>query len=105
MATVPFDTLEFSQRLREGGFSAEQAETMAVALKTSAMTEFASKRDAADLEHRTDDQFTALRRDIADLKADTDSKLRDLENRLVIKLGAMVAGVAALLFAALKLSA
>ena len=34
MATVPFDTLDFSRRLREGGFSAQQAETMADALKT-----------------------------------------------------------------------
>ena len=33
MATAPFDTLDFSRRLREGDFSAQQAETMADALK------------------------------------------------------------------------
>ena len=74
MATVPFDTLDFSRRLREGGFSAEQAETMADALKSSAMTELATKTD-----------------------------LRDLEHRMTVKLGAMMAAIAGLLFAALKL--
>jgi len=74
MATVPFDTLDFSRRLREGGFSPQQAETMADALKTSAMTELATKTD-----------------------------LRDLEHRMTVKLGAMMAAIAGLLFAALKL--
>ena len=103
MATVPFDTLDFTRKLKAGGFSVEQAETMADALKTGPMNEAAGKRDIADLEHRTDDQFGALRRDIAELRTEFDAKLRDQENRLVIKLGAMIAGAFALLFAALKL--
>jgi len=73
MATVPFDTLDFTRRLRDGGFSAQQAETMADALKTSAMTELATKTD-----------------------------LRELEHRMTVKLGAMMAAIAGLLFAALK---
>jgi len=81
MATIPFDTLDFTRQFKAGGFTAEQAATMADALKTSAMAELATKRDIADLE----------------------LKLRDLENRLVIKLGAMIAGAFALMFAALKL--
>jgi len=86
MATIPFDTLDFTRQLKAGGFSAEQAETMADALKSSAMAELATKRD------------------IGELRTDFDSKLRDLENRVVIKLGAMMAAGAALLFAALKLT-
>ena len=80
------------------------------------MGEVAGKRDLGELEHQTDDKFAALRRDIAELKTELkrdiaelrtefDAKLRDVENRLVIKLGAMMAALLALMFAALKLSA
>jgi hypothetical protein len=105
MASVPFDTLDFTRRLKAGGFSAEQAEAMADALAAVPMANAAGKRDLAELELRTDNQFVAVRRDIADLDAKVDARLRDLENRLVIKLGAMMAGVAALLFAALSVTA
>lgn len=81
MATIPFDTLDFTRQLKAGGFTAEQAETMADALKTGAMTELATKRDIQDVR----------------------TELREIENRLVIKLGAMIAASFALLFAALKL--
>ena len=56
MATVPFDTLDFTRRLKAGGFSTEQAETMADAAKGSAIAELATKQDLRteirELEHR-----------------------------------------------------
>ena len=78
MVAVPFDTLDFIRRLKAGGFTPEQAETMADALKGSAMTELATKQ--------------VLR-----------TEIRELEHRMTARLGAMMAAVAGLLFAALKL--
>ena len=77
MAAVPFDTLNFTRRLKAGGFTPEQAETKADALKGSAMAELATKQD--------------LR-----------TEIRELEHRMTIRLGAMMAAIAGLLFAALK---
>jgi hypothetical protein len=116
MATLPVDTLDITRKLKAGGFSVEQAETMTDALKSGAMSGFATGSDVAKLRDETNGEFGLLRRDIAemraelkrdigDLKTDGDAKMRDVENRIVIKLGALVAAVAALLFAALKMSA
>ncbi len=62
MATITFDTHKFIRRLRESGIPEEQAEAIAEAFSTAHMeTEVATKPD-----------------------------LRELEYRLVIKLGAMI---------------
>jgi len=62
MATITFDTHKFIRRLREAGMSEEQAEAIAAA--------FAAAHAGAEVATKYD--------------------LRELEYRLVIKLGAMV---------------
>lgn len=65
MSTVTFDKLAYTQALRSGGFTAEQAETSAHALDTALRDSVATKSDIAtlrsevqavkvDLEHRID---------------------------------------------------
>lgn len=79
MATVPFDTLDFTRRLREGGFSAQQAETMADALRAIG--------------------WGSAGRGLTG----RDDMLRLFERRVVGKVGAMLVVGSVLFFAAMKL--
>ena len=67
MAAIPFDTLALARKLEQAGFPAGQAQDTAAAL--------ADVMGAAQL----------VTQDFLELK------LRDLEQRLIIKLGAMIA--------------
>lgn len=83
MATATIvNTLDFTRKLKAAGIPAEHAEAIADALNDVAMSEVATRADIA-----------AVRSD-----------LREMESRLVVKLGGVVAALIALLFAALKLS-
>ena len=115
MAAARFNTLNFTRRLRAAGVPEAQAEAFADALSEDAIGELASKSDVEgarrDLNTKIDDvhremkaELTGLRRDLVEQGKDLRAEMRDLENRLVIKLGAMMAAIAALLFAGLKLS-
>jgi len=70
MATITFDTHKFVRKLRTAGLEEEQAEAFADA--------FSDAQGEADL---------ATKRDIDDVRRD----MRELEQRLIIKLGALVA--------------
>jgi hypothetical protein len=70
MATITFDTHKFVRRLKESGFTEEQAEGVADAFKEAqGEAELATKRDIDDLRH----------------------DMKELEYRIVIKLGALMA--------------
>jgi hypothetical protein len=50
MTTVAFDTLKFSKRLKEAGFTESQAEALAEAIKdASGEAELATKADVAEV--------------------------------------------------------
>ncbi len=74
MATITFDTLKFVRKLRESGFEEKQAEGIADAFKeASSEADFATKRDIERLE----------------------GLMREIEQRMTIKLGGMLmAGIA-----------
>lgn len=76
MGSVSFDTHRFVRRLRESGFSEPQAEAISMA--------FAEAQVEAELATRTD--------------------LRDLEYRLVIKLGGMLIASVAVFATLVRLS-
>ena len=78
MATLTFDTLKFVKKLRESGFDEAQAEALS--------------------EPRKEAQQSSIE-DLATKKAD----LRELELRLTIKLGAMLATSIAIIAALVKL--
>ena len=70
MATITFDTHKFVRTLKEAGLPEGQAEAISEAFKEA--------QGEADL---------ATRRDIEDVRRD----MREMEQRLIIKLGALVA--------------
>jgi hypothetical protein len=86
MSAVAFDTLKFATRLKEAGFTPEQAEAQAKAL--SEVMEDARGE-------------LATRGDIAALRAEFKSDLVQLEQRMVIKLGSMLV-VAVAVFAGIS---
>ena len=82
---MTFDTLRFSQRLQQSGVSREQAEVHAELARDMLLAEVATKVD-----------LTVLRRKL-------ESKLELLEQRMTIKLGAMLVAVVGIIVAAQKL--
>ena len=63
MTAIAFDTLKFAKRLKEGGFTDQQAEALAQAEAEFIEQNLTTKRDVKELEMR-------LKRDIEELRAD-----------------------------------
>jgi hypothetical protein len=82
--SAPFDTLQLARGFEAAGFPLDQASKMAEAVAQATVS--------ADL---------ATKADVAALAATTKTDLRDLEQRLTIRLSAAMVVVAGLLFGAL----
>ncbi|TAN52942.1 MAG: DUF1640 domain-containing protein [Methylococcaceae bacterium] len=79
MATIAFDTLRFSRRLKDAGVLPAQAEAEAEALAEVLevnLKDLATKED--------------LKREIDLLRRDMDARFIQLEQRMVIKLGGLM---------------
>ena len=76
MATITFDTLKFANTLKDAGVPPAQAEAEAVALSEVLEVNLKELVTKDDLKHEVE----LLRRD-----------MRDMEQRLIIKLGALMA--------------
>ena len=85
MTTITFDSLGYAKQLEAAGFTREQAEVQTQAIREVIEEQLATKRDLKDLE-------TSL-----------EGKLRDLEYRLTIRLGAMIAAAVATVATLVKL--
>ena len=85
MTTITFDSLNYAKKLEAAGFTREQAEVQTQAIREVIEEQLATKRDLKDLE-------TSL-----------EGKLRDLEYRLTIRLGAMIAATVATVATLVKL--
>lgn len=85
MTTITFDSLSYAKKLEAAGFTREQAEVQTQAIREVIEEQLATKRDLKDLE-------TSL-----------EGKLRDLEYRLTIRLGAMIAAAVATVATLVKL--
>lgn len=84
MSTIAFDTLKFAKRLKEAGFTESQAEALASAEAELIEASLATKRDLKELEVK-------LSRDIEALRANLQRDLKDMEYRLTIRLGGLIA--------------
>ena len=71
MTTISFDTLAYAKKLIAAGFTQQQAEVQAAALKEII------------------DERLATKQDIRDLKRD----MKEMESRLIIRLGALMAAM------------
>jgi hypothetical protein len=87
MSAVAFDTLKYAKRLKEAGFTEQQAEALASAQVDLIEANLATKADILGVKR----DIEALRRDIEVLRADVQRDLKDLEYRLTIRLGGLIA--------------
>jgi len=80
MASVTFDTLKFVKKLEESGIPDKQAEAIADAFKDAqGEAELATKADLQDVKN----EIELLRRDM-------DARFIQMEQRMTIKLGALM---------------
>jgi hypothetical protein len=92
----PFDTLAYTRRLREGGFTEEQAEAQAEALAAAMTDTLATKQDLRELELRIDARLAQIDARFMQTESHFDARLADLERRITLRLGGiMVAGIGA----------
>ncbi len=115
MSAIAFDTLKFAKRLKEAGFTEQQAEALADAEAELIEQTLATKRDSADLKRDIKELEVTLRNDLKQLevtlrneikqldvkieqiRSDLARDLKGLEYRMTIKLGTMmVVAVAAM---------
>ncbi|TAL43767.1 MAG: DUF1640 domain-containing protein [Methylovulum sp.] len=81
MATITFDTHKFVRTLKDAGVPESQAEAFSEAFKEAqGEAELATQHDIND-----------VRRDINDLHRDMEARFIQAEQRLVIKLGTLMA--------------
>lgn len=119
MGAVAFDTLKFAKRLKEAGFSEQQAEALAEAEAELFEAHLATKQDIAELKReiaevrreveavrtelkrdfeelrdKVEREIAALRdkveRDVQGLEGKFERDLKDLEYRMIIKLGSLM---------------
>ena len=87
MATITFDTLKFANTLKDAGVPPAQAEAEAVALSEALEVNIKELVTKDDL-HR---EIESLRREMMTGFAQVDSRFIQLEQRLIIKLGGLIA--------------
>lgn len=80
MSAVAFDTLKYAKRLKEAGFTEQQAEALASAQVDLIEANLATKSDISE-----------LTRAMEALRTELHQGLKDLEYRLTIRLGGMMA--------------
>lgn len=80
MSAVAFDTLKYAKRLKEAGFTEQQAEALASAQVDLIEANLATKADISE-----------LTRAIEALRTEFHQNLKDLGYRLTIRLGGMIA--------------
>ncbi|HUJ77001.1 MAG TPA: hypothetical protein VL359_19200 [bacterium] len=93
---IAFDTHAYVKKLVAAGMPEAQAEVQAEALGDLALTHLATKQDLSDLEQRMDTRFK-------EAALQTDARLKELELRLTLRLGAMPAAAVAIVVALIKL--
>lgn len=91
-----FDSLGFAQALRKVAFSPEQAETFASLVRDHVVGNTVRKDDLMEAESRLNDKIDRVQERIT-------SELKQLEQRMTIRLGTMIAGAVAIIVAVQKL--
>ena len=99
MATVAFDTLRFTKRMKDAGVPERQAEAEAEALAeifAVNLKDLASRDDLKALEERLSTKIAATEERLSD-------KITMLEQRMIIKLGGMMVAAVAIVATLVKL--
>jgi len=99
MAAITFDTLKYANRLKAAGVPDRQAEAEAEVLAEALEVNLKELVTKEDLLATQKD----LHRDIDDLSRDIDARFVQMEQRLTIKLGALMAFSIGIVAALVKL--
>ena len=92
MATLAFDTLAYSKKLKAAGVPEQQAEVQAEAFAEIIEERLAAKQD-----------IVSVQRDIKELEVSLKRDMKELEMRLTIRLGIIMAASIAVVAALVKL--
>jgi hypothetical protein len=93
MATIAFDILKYSKRLKDAGVPDKQAEVEAEALAEVLevrLKDLATKEDLKALEDRLGNKISVLDNKITVLEERLGDKIALLEQRMTIKLGGLM---------------
>ena len=102
MATFTFDTHRAIQNLKEAGVAEAQAEAV-VALVSSVFAEnVATKADIQRLEQKLEYEVRSIRSDMQSMEERAKADNRAMEQRIILKLVAILIPCFGLLFAALR---
>ena len=92
-----FDTLTYAKKLQEAGFTEQQAEAQAEALRAVVEENLATKLDLKEMEGRLLHEIELVRRDIKEMDAAVRHDMKEMEMRTTLRLGGLVvAGVTVL---------
>ena len=105
---VAFDTLKAATRLREeAGFDERQARVLVATFAEGIGESLATKEDLGNTETalRTDmaNAEAALRKDLENTATTLQGQMRELEQRMTVRLGAMIAAAMGIAVALIKL--
>ena len=103
---MAFDTLRFSQRLTEAGLTSAQAAGAAAATAEAIgdlVGQLSTKHDHAMLRQELKADAAALRQEMVAELSSMRRDIQQLELRMTVKLGAMIAGAVALTAALVRL--
>ncbi|MGH8566904.1 MAG: DUF1640 domain-containing protein, partial [Gammaproteobacteria bacterium] len=78
MSAIAFDTLKFAKRLKEAGFTEQQAEALADAEAEFIEQNLSTKRDIADVKRDIAD----VKRDIKELEAALRNEIKQLDVKI-----------------------
>jgi len=92
---IALDTLAYAKRLREAGFSEQQAEGQAQALAAAMTDSLATKQDIHELDVRIQARFEQVDVRFEYLERHFDTRLAELERRLDARFGEQAASVGA----------
>ena len=131
---IALDTLAYARRLREAGFTEQQADGQAEALAGAMSDTLVTKQDLGELGSRIDAQFAATKQDLSEVRHEAhglqirmeggfatmkegmremelrmdarfEAKLADLERRVTMRLGAVTVAAIGTVSAIVKLLA
>jgi hypothetical protein len=89
---MALDTLAYSKKLQEAGFTARQAEVQAEALHMVLEHDIATKQDLRELEARLETKMAQMEARLEARMAQVEAKITEMEIRLLVRPGAIMIG-------------